>query len=149
MDSAYFTIPETFVLRNIHVFNASGAKTTQFNTYDDIKIEFDIDFPKKIENVTLAVNISDQLDDVVISSSKMQLNTRPCEGFTTVRCEIKQNKFREGNYNVGFFVSDYYGGALFKSSAVSSFTILADSTLLKESDSILGFFVMDTSWKVL
>jgi hypothetical protein len=91
----------------------------------------------------------DQVDDVVISSTKMQIDDRPCEGFVKLECEIEENKLREGNYNIGFYVSDHDGGSLYKSHRVGAFTILADMTIIQKNDPLLGFMVMDTSWKVL
>jgi lipopolysaccharide transport system ATP-binding protein len=148
MTSAYLTIPETFIMKNVRICSTDGLETNQFNTYDNIKIGVEMEFLKKMENVVLAINIRDQMDDVVISSSKMQLNTNPCEGTLSIGCEIRGNKFREGNYNIGFYVSDFDGGSLYKSHCVGSFTILADMDIIQKSDSILGFVVMDTTWEV-
>jgi len=148
MTSAYLTIPEAFILKDVRICSADDRETNEFNTYDNIKIVFEMEFPEKIENVLLAINIRDQVDDVVISSSKLQLNTRPCEGTLTTVCEIRENKLREGNYNIGFYVSDFDGGSLYKSHCVGSFTILADMEIIEKSDSILGFMVMETTWEV-
>lgn len=148
MTSAYLTIPEAFILKDVRIRSTDDRETNEFNTYDNIKIVFQMEFPEKIENVLLAINIRDQVDDVVISSSKLQLNTRPCEGALTTVCEIRENKLREGNYNIGFYVSDFDGGSLYKSHCVASFTILADMEIIEKSDSILGFMVMETTWEV-
>jgi len=148
MTSAYLTVPESFILKNVRICGTDDRKTNEFRTYDNIKFALEMEFPQKIENVLLAVNIRDQVDDVVISSSKLQLNTNPCEGTLTIVCEIRENKFREGNYNIGFYVSDFDGGSLYKSHCVGSFTILADMEIIQKSDSILGFVVMDTTWEI-
>ncbi len=149
MTSAYYTVPEAFILEKVRLRSASGSETDEFNTYDNIIVSFEMQFNKKIENVQLAFNIRDQVNDTVISSSKLQWNTRPCSGTVKAECEIEKNKLREGNYNLGFYVSDYDGGALFKSNAVGSFTILADMEIIRKSDSTQGIMVMDTKWKVL
>jgi lipopolysaccharide transport system ATP-binding protein len=148
MTSAYLTVPDSFILKNVRICSTDDRKTNEFRTYDNIKFALEMEFPQKIENVLLAVNIRDQVDDVVISSSKLQLNTNPCEGTLTIVCEIRENKFREGNYNIGFYVSDFDGGSLYKSHCVGSFTILADMEIIQKSDSILGFVVMDTTWEI-
>jgi len=149
MTSAYLTVPEIFKLKNVYIHNASGEKTNEFKTFENIKIAFEMEFLKRIENVILAVNIRGQVDDAVISSSKLPLNSRPCEGTLAAECEIEKNRFREGNYNIGFFASDHEGGVLYKSHIVASFTILADMTIIQKSDSTQGFMVIDTKWKVL
>lgn len=148
MTSAYLTVPEAFILKNVRICSTDDRETTEFNTYDNIKFALEMEFPKKMENVLLAANIRDQMDDVVISSSKLQLNTQPCEGTLTATCEVRENKLREGNYNIGFYVSDFDGGSLYKSHCVGSFTILADMEIMQKSDSILGFVVMETTWEV-
>jgi ABC-type polysaccharide/polyol phosphate transport system ATPase subunit len=149
MTSAYLTVPDVFVLRRLHLRNHSDDDTHEFNTYDNIKLAFEMQFLKPIEKALLAFNIRDQVDDVVISSGKMRLDDRPCEGIITVECEIKNNKLREGNYNIGFYTSDYESGSLYKSHSVGTFTILADMSVLEKGDSTRGFMVMDTTWKVL
>ena len=149
MASAYITVPNVFLLKKFRLCNHLDYDTYEFNTYDNIKIAFEIEFLEKTENVILGINIMDQVDDVVISSSKMQLNTRACEGIINAECEIKNNKLREGNYTIGFYALDFDGGALYKSHSVGSFTILADMKIIERGDSNRGFIVMDTAWKVL
>jgi lipopolysaccharide transport system ATP-binding protein len=149
MTSAYYTVPEVFSLKKVRLRSASGSETDEFNTYDNIIVSFEMQFNKKIENVQLAFNIRDQVNDMVISSGKLQWNARPCKGMVKAECEIEKIKLREGNYNLGFYVSDHDGGALFKSNAVGSFTILADMEIIRKSDSTQGIMVMDTKWKVL
>ncbi|UCH95035.1 MAG: ABC transporter ATP-binding protein [Candidatus Aminicenantes bacterium] len=149
MASAYVTVPEVFVLKRFYIRSDSDVETNEFNTYDNIKIAFEIQFLEKTRDVTLAFNIRDQVDDVIISSSKMLLNSRPCEGIIGGECEIKKNKLREGNYNIGFYAMDHENGALYKSHQVGSFTILADMDIIEKGDSTQGFMVMDTNWKVL
>jgi ABC-type polysaccharide/polyol phosphate transport system ATPase subunit len=149
MTSAYYTVPDVFTLKKVRLHNTSGSETDEFNTYDNITITFEMEFSKKIENVQLAFNIRDQINDMVISSSKLQWNDRPCKGIVKAECEIEKNKLREGNYNLGFYVADNNGGALFKSNAAGSFTILADMEIIRKGDSTQGIIVMDTSWKVL
>jgi lipopolysaccharide transport system ATP-binding protein len=148
MASAYLTVPEVFVLKKVKFYNSSGDETHEFKTLDNIKISFELEFLEKMTDVLLALNIRGQVDEVVISSSKMQLNTISPNGLVSARCEIKKNHLREGNYNVGFYVSDNEGGALFKSLCVGSFSILADFEIIKSSDSTRGFMVMDAEWNV-
>jgi lipopolysaccharide transport system ATP-binding protein len=149
MDSAYLTVPDIFALKKMQINNFSGIKTEEFNTFDNIKITLEMEFLKKMKDVTLAINIMDQVDDVVISSSKIRIDDRPCEGPMKVECEIAENKLREGNYNVGFYVSDHDGGSLYKSHRVGTFTILADMTIIQKNDPMMGFVVMETLWKIL
>lgn len=148
MTSAYLTVPEAFILKNVRICNTDDRETNQFNTHDNIKVVVEMEFPKKMENVVLALNLRDQVDDVVLTSSKLQLNTRPCKGTLSAVCEIRKNSFREGSYNIGFYASDFSGGSLYKSHCIGSFTILADMEIIEKSDSILGFIVMETTWEV-
>lgn len=149
MTAAYLTVPEIFQLKKFHIRNRSGEDSHEFNTYDNIKLVCEIRFLKPVEKVLLAFSIRDQVDDVVISSGKMRLDDRPCVGTMTVECEIKNNKLREGSYNIGFYASDYDGGSLYKSHSVGIFTILADMSIIEKADSTQGFMVIDTTWKVL
>lgn len=149
MTSAYYIVPEIFTLKKVRLRDTSGSETDEFNTYDNITIAFEMEFSKKIENVQLAFNIRDQVNDTVISSGKLQWNTRPCQGIVKAECEIEKIRLREGNYNIGFYAADNDGGALFKSNAAGSFTILADMEIIRKSDSTQGIMIMDTKWKVL
>lgn len=151
MGSAYFTVPETFLLKAVHINhdNGNAAGTGSIKHLDDISVTFEMEFLKKIDRVVLAVNIRDQLNEVVISSSKFQVNSGPCKGPVKVRCLIEKNRLREGNYIVGFYASDHDGGALFKSQAVTIFSVLADMDVIKHSDSTKGVMVMDTRWDVI
>ena len=149
MEAAYMTVPDAFVLRDFRFTDSAGNTTTEFRTFDDVRIEFELDFLKQTENVTLAINFRDQIEDIVISSTKMYLNSGPCEGIMKVECLISNNKLREGNFNIGFYVSDRIGGSLYKSHNIGSFSILADMELIKENDPNQGLIVMDTEWKVM
>lgn len=149
MEAAYMTVPDAFALRNLRFTDSAGNDKTEFRTFDDLRIEFELDFIKQTENIVLAVNVRDQIEDMVISSTKMNLNGTPCEGIMKVECLISNNKLREGNFNIGFYVSDRIGGSLYKSHNVGSFSILADMGLIKENDPNQGFMVMDTEWKVI
>jgi len=149
MTSAYLTVPDVFVLERVRLRNHADDDTYEFNTYDNIKLEFALQFLQPLEKVLLALTIRDQVDDVVICSSKMRLDDRPCQGPMTVECEIKNTQLREGNYQIGFYVSDHDGGSLYKSHSAGFFTILADMTIIEKGDSTRSFVVMDTTWKVL
>jgi len=149
MTSAYLTVPDVFLLKTFHIRNRSGEANSEFNTYYDIRLGFEIGFLKPVEKVLLAFNIRDQVDDMVISSGKMRLDDRPCAGTMTVECDIKNNKLREGTYHIGFYVSDDDGGSLYKSHSVGVFTILADMSIIEKADSTQGFMVIDTAWRVL
>jgi ABC-type polysaccharide/polyol phosphate transport system ATPase subunit len=149
MASAYLTAPGVFVLKAFSIRGDSGAEAHEFNTYDNIHIVFEILFLAPTGQVMLAFNIREQVDDVVISSSKMVTESHPVEGLVRGECEIKENKLREGNYNIGFYAMDEKGGALYKSHQVGSFTILADMDIIGKGDSSQGFMVMDTHWNIL
>jgi len=149
MISAYLRVPDVFVLSAFSLRNDSQEETYEFKTGDNIKIILEMEFKKPVEKVMLAISIRDQVDDVVISSSKWRLEDHPCENIFKVECEIKENKLREGNYNIGFYASDFEGGGLYKSHSVGSFTILADMSIIEQGDSTQGFIVMDNTWKIL
>ncbi|MGE5342461.1 MAG: ABC transporter ATP-binding protein [Candidatus Omnitrophota bacterium] len=146
MESAYLTIPDVFVLENVRIRDASGVEKKEYDTFEDITVSFDMNFVQKLDNVLLAMTIRDQVDDVVISSSKLRMDQKPNEGRVTIECVMIKNRFREGNYNVSFYVSDFEGGSFYKSHSVASFTILADMDMIKHQDSTQGFVVMDTHW---
>ena len=149
MTSAYLTAPDAFIMKAFNMRNPLNQDTLEFNTFDDISIILEMNFLKRINNVLLALTIRDQVDDVVISSSKMRLDQRPCEGLVKIECKIVNNKFREGNYNISFYVSDYEGGSLYKSHQIATFSILADMEIIEKGDSTQGFMVMETDWKIL
>ena len=146
MASAYLTVPGIFVLKAFYIRGDSGEETHEFNTYDNINIAFEILLLAQTGQMTLAFNIREQVDDVVISSSKTVTDFRPGEEIIRGECKIKENKLREGNYNIGFYAMDEKGGALYKSHQVGSFTILADMDIIEKGDSSQGFMVMDTHW---
>lgn len=146
MESAYYLQPDIFVLKDFRVLHPDSTDRLQFKTFDTIKLRFVMEFLHQIDRVLLAFTIRDQVEDVVITSSKIKLEDRPCTGSVTVECEIQDNKFREGNYNIGFYVSDFSGGSLYKSHNVGSFTILADMAVIQQGDSTQGFMVIDAQW---
>lgn len=147
MESAYLTIPDVFSLDGVYISNDEGNRISEFNTFENIHITFDMNYFRKLERVLLAMTIRDQVDDVVICSSKLLMDSKPCEGKVTAECTILKNRFREGNYNIAFYVSDFDGGSFFKSHNVATFTILADMSMIKNQDSTQGFVVMDAEWK--
>ncbi len=149
MTSAYLTVPDIFVLKKCRLGDRTGKDTHEFNTYDDIILTFEMEFLKPLEKVMLAFNIRDQVDEVVISSGKMRINDRVCRGAMSVECKIQNNKLREGNYSIGFYVSDFEGGSLFKSLSIGFFSILADMSIIETGDTTRGFMVMESTWKVL
>ncbi|MCP4219186.1 MAG: ABC transporter ATP-binding protein, partial [bacterium] len=149
MASAYVTAPDSFLLKDVRVSNDNNEETDEFKTFTPITITFETQFHKEMSNIVFAFNIRDQVDDVVISAGKMTAETVTADGRTTVQCRIERNFFREGNYHIGFYVSDPDGGSLYKSHQVGTFTIMADMELIQTTDSLLGFVVMDTNWKVL
>jgi len=146
MESAYYAVPEMFALKDVRTLRPDNAESLQFRTYDTFKLRFVMEFLQEIQQVMLAFTIRDQMEDVVITSSKIKLEERPCRDEVVVECEIENNKLREGNYNIGFYASDFTGGSLYKSHNVGSFTILADMTVIQQGDSTQGFMVIDTRW---
>jgi len=149
MESAYLTIPDVFILENVRIYNSDGKEKAEYNTFDDITVSFEMNFVEKLQKVLLAMTIRDQVDDVVITSSKLRMEQKPLHGKVIVNCTMSKNRFREGNYNVSFYVSDFEGGSFFKSHQVASFIILADMSMIKLQDSTQGFVVMDAEWKEL
>jgi lipopolysaccharide transport system ATP-binding protein len=146
MESAYLTIPEVFVLERVTVCNAKGDDCTEFHTYDDICVRMAMDFRSELSDVLLALTIREQVDDVVVTSSKLRMPRGA--GRMEAECRITANRFREGNFNLGFYVSDLKGGSFYKSHQIGSFTILADMKLIQHQDSTKGLVVMDATWGV-
>lgn len=153
MAAAYFTVPGVFRLDGVHIRGGvDKAETSEFNTYDDILIDLEMEFLEKVNRVVFALTIREQVDDVVISSSKIHWDNNDrgdWHGRVQVRCKIEKNILREGNYNIGFYASHFDGGSLFKSHNIGSFTILADMEVIEAGDSTQGFVVMDTKWGIL
>ncbi len=147
MDGAYLTLPDVFVLHQVVVADAGGAACGEFRTFDDIRVRFVMEFRQPLANVLLAMTIRDQVEDVVITSSKMRLGGQPCRGRVEAECVMRRNRFREGNYHVAFYVSDFEGGSFFKSHQVAGFTIGADMSLMQQQDPTQGFMVMDADWE--
>jgi lipopolysaccharide transport system ATP-binding protein len=147
MDSAYLTLPDVFILENVRIRDASGNEKLEFDTFENITVSFEMNFVQQLENILLAMTIRDQVDDVIISSSKLRMDKKPYLGKVTVDCVMVNNRFREGNFNISFYVSDFEGGSFYKSHNVATFTILADMDVIKHQDSTRGFVVMDTEWK--
>jgi lipopolysaccharide transport system ATP-binding protein len=149
MDSAYLSIPGVFVLKEVRLFNGSGEGTTEFNSYENIRLFFDMEFKETLKNIAFALSIRTQIDDVVVGFSRVIPGYDGYHGALTVECDIERNTLREGVYNIGFYVSGADGGALFKSNSVKTFTILADMGIIKNSGSSQGLVILDTSWKVV
>ncbi len=148
MASAYLTTPD-LVLEEVKLHHSSGAECRDFHTFDDIKISFQIKFLKKISNVLFAISIRDQVDEIAVGFSKVPEGKDFNRGSARIECQVVKNKLREGFYNIGFYVSDFKGGPLFKSHRVKSFKILADMAVLADSGSSFGYVVIDTQWKSL
>lgn len=149
MESAYLTIPDVFVLKNVRILNNAGKEMYDFHTYDTIKIVFEVDFKEKSKNMAFSLGVRTQMDDVVVSHSRIvPAGDNDYEGHVIVECEIDANRFREGVYNIGFYVAGADGGSLFKSNNVKSFSILADMNTIAASGSSQGLMVLDASWSV-
>jgi lipopolysaccharide transport system ATP-binding protein len=148
MASAYYTMPHAFVARSAKLFNEAGDEKDEFSAYETIKLAFEAEFPESIAKVTFAVTISDSTDGIVISATKFTPD-QPCSGILRLECRIMQSRLREGMYNLGFYVNDFNGGALFKSTNVGSFSILPDMKILGKSDVSHGLVLVDTDWKVV
>ncbi|MCP4155722.1 MAG: hypothetical protein GY757_48805, partial [bacterium] len=146
MNSAYVTVPDAFALKNVQL-TAAGEEAAEFKTYDNIEVTFEMEFLKEMKDVTFAFSVRDQVDDVVVSASKLKSENLLPVGKKEFQCCIEKNRFREGIYNIGFYASDHDGGSLYKSHNVATFTILADMELIKTTDALLGFVVMETTWK--
>ncbi len=149
MNSAYLSIPDVFVLKDVRLFNGSGERTMEFNSYENIRLSFDMEFKETLKNIAFALSIRTQIDDVVVGFSRVIPEHDVYHGAVTVECEIERNTLREGVYNIGFYASGAAGGSLFKSNNVKAFTILADMGIIKNSGSSQGLVILDTLWKVL
>ncbi len=148
MDSAYLSIPDVLILKNVQLSDPSGADCCEFHTYDTIRLSFEVEFKEKAENISFAMAIRTQIDDLVVGFSRVVPGHNYYVGIVTVDCEIECNRLREGAYNIGFYVAGTDGGSLFKSNNVKTFTILADMGIIKASGSSKGMVVLDTSWSV-
>ncbi len=148
MESAYLTVPDILTVEQVDTLDEAGHGTAQFNTFDSIGLQLEITLLKKMAALTLAFTIRDQVDDIVVTSSKTTLAARD-PGVFRVKCYFNKTPLREGLYHVGFYASDFDGGALYKSHQVTSFTILADMSIIQSGDSTRGLVVMDTSWQML
>lgn len=148
MTSAYLTTPD-FILENVTLMNTEGMKTNNFDTHQDINIRFDLRFKKRVKDVSLAISVRSQLDDVVIAFDRLPEDKDFDVGPVSIECQILNNKYREGCYNLGFYVANMRSGAMFKSHRVQSFNILADMKTIRGSGSSQGYTVMDAKWKFL
>jgi lipopolysaccharide transport system ATP-binding protein len=145
--SAYLTTPD-FSLEKVRMTRSDGVDTEDYSTHQDIYFRFDVRFQKRVEHVGFGISIRSHVDDVVISSSKTPEEKDFDEGKACIECQVLNNTFREGVYNLGFYVSHLEGGALYKSHGVKTFRILADMGTIQSSGSLLGFTVMNTIWKL-
>lgn len=149
MESAYLTIPDVFVVNDVQILDESGKETYDFHTYDTLKIVFEVEFKTKSDNMAFSLGIRTQVDDIVVSHSRIVPNgDNAYEGPVKVECELAANRFREGIYNIGFYVAGADGGSLFKSNNVKSFSILADMRTIAASGSSQGMMVLDATWRV-
>lgn len=148
MCMAYIAVPDSFILKEVKVLNDSNEETQTFRTFDNIKLSFKIEFKNKISHVSFAIAVRDQVSDIDIAISKTTPGKPEYYGSLEIECLISKNILREGVYNIGFYVADLNGGALYKSHNVKSFTILADMKIIENSGSSLGHVVLDTSWKI-
>ncbi|MCP5107626.1 MAG: ABC transporter ATP-binding protein [bacterium] len=148
MASAYVIVPDIFQLKNVKTADSEGVETVDFKTFDHIHIKFQVEFLEPMKNILFAFSIREQVDDVVLSAGKFRPENEIPKGTLTIQCRIDKNRFREGNYNIGFYVSDYDGGSLYKSHNVATLSILAGMDIIRNTDSLLGFMVMDTTWRL-
>jgi lipopolysaccharide transport system ATP-binding protein len=149
MKSAHVTTPDVFLLKDVKIFNASGKETAEFEILEDIKFHFTVEFLEPVKDVSFAISIRDQGGDVILAFNNSSAIIDGHVGPAVLECELKNNRLREGIYNIGFFAADFSGGALFKSAHVKSLTVLADMETIKSSGSSVGYIVLDTGWKVL
>ncbi|MCP4157974.1 MAG: ABC transporter ATP-binding protein, partial [bacterium] len=70
MNSAYVTVPDAFALKNVQL-TAAGEEAAEFKTYDNIEVTFEVELLKEMKDVTFAFSVRDQVDDVVVSASKL------------------------------------------------------------------------------
>jgi lipopolysaccharide transport system ATP-binding protein len=143
MSTAYHTTPD-FSLDKVKLLLPSRSETKYFHPYEDILVQFVVDFKQKVKNVSIAISVRDQFDDIVIAVSKIVLGKNFDRGSYRIDCKIIHNKFREGNYCIGLYVADYKGGALFKSNKVTSFQILAEREMIALQGSSQGYIVLET-----
>jgi lipopolysaccharide transport system ATP-binding protein len=147
MASAYHTTPD-FRLDKAKLLNPSLSETKSFLPNDDILVQFMVDFKQKVNNVSIAISLRDQFDDIVIATSKVAVGKNFDRGSHRIDCKIIHNKLREGIYGVGFYVADYKGGALFKSNKVTSFQILAEREMIASQGTSQGYIVLETECKI-
>jgi ABC-type proline/glycine betaine transport system ATPase subunit len=148
MESAYLSLPDVLILKKVQLLDASGADCSEFHTYDTIRLSFEMEFKEKAENISFAMSIRTQIDDLVVGFSRVVPGDNYYVGIVRVDCKIECNRLREGAYNIGFYVAGTDGGSLFKSNNVKTFTILADMAIIEASGSTKGMVVLDTSWDI-
>ncbi|UCC39601.1 MAG: ABC transporter ATP-binding protein [Candidatus Aminicenantes bacterium] len=148
MASAFLTTPD-FVLKDVKLMNLDGVETNDFITYQDIKVSFEVEFLKSFKDVFIAISVRSQLDDVVIAFNRIPEKKNFEAGMANIECCILKNRFNEGCYKIGFYVTTLSNEALFKSNRAKSFNILADMETFERSRSSHGYTVIDTEWDFL
>jgi lipopolysaccharide transport system ATP-binding protein len=148
MKTAYRSVPEIFEITGIRTLDSQGMQKDVFRTYDDILFAMKATFHKQCKNVSFAIGIRNQAEEVAVGFSKVKIDRDDFLGETELVCKIKRNHFREGVFNVGFYVSDFCGGVLFKSDNAYSFKIQADMETIANAGSTLGLVVLDASWEM-
>lgn len=148
MESAYLTIPAVFMLEDVVFTDAEGREKYEFHTYETINIRFGVKFLELCSNMSFALSVRTQVDDVVVGGSRFIPDNNEYSGEVMVECGLLSNRFREGVYNVGFYVAKADGGSLFKSNSVKSFSILADMRLIEAAGSSQGLMALDAGWNV-
>ena len=145
--AAYLTTPD-FILENVRMAGSDGLERDDFFTYQDIHIRFTVRFLKRTSGVVFGISIRSHIDDLLISSSKTPEEKDFDAGRENIECRILKNTLREGVYNLGFYVSNLEGGALFKSHGIKTFRIMADMETIRNSGSSQGLTVMNMLWQL-
>lgn len=148
MSLAYLSFPEILIVKKAETRNVSGGVSLEFKTHDDICIRLECEFKKKLKDVQVGIAIRDRIDDAVITSGKKILDHTVPDGTMVILCRINRLPLREGNFNIGLYISDLHGGGLFKSHQVSGFSIVPDEIILARSDRNHGCLVADVSWSI-
>ena len=148
MKTAYQSVPEVFEITGIRLQDSAGMEKDVFRTYDDITFKMNVTFYKKCKKVSFAIGIRNQVEEVAVGFSRIKIDRDDFLGEIELVCKLRNNHFREGIFNVGFYVSDFLGGVLFKSDYICSFKIQADMETIDHAGSTQGLVVFDVDWGI-
>jgi len=136
-----------FVLERVSLFRKNGSESGDFYTHEDLTVHFDICLTEDLTHVVFGLTVRSRAEDVLIASSKSDKEKNFKKGPARISCELRKLSLREGIYEIGFYAAQREQGALFKSTGVISFRVLAEEGTLAVSGSSRGLVVIDSLWR--